>query len=347
MHAGAQRICNGILRCRKSVYRECMNMYLVSRPSSAAATKPMQVTNRVLMVQPTSFEYNSATAVDNHFQNIVKRKSPKEIKNSATKEFCSLVQELRRKGVTVEETVDSVKMSPDAVFPNNWITFHEEKKIALYPMKAENRRHERQASVIKYWSEKLDAQVVDYTHYEKEGKYLEGTGSMVLDRENGVAYACLSERTNSELFRMFCKDFGYQPIEFHATQLVQGKKAPIYHTNVVMALGKKLAIVCLESIEDSTEKELVVKTLEGTNKEIVPISIQQVNDYVGNVLELEGKDGEQLLVMSSRAYQALNRDQLNRIESCKLKIVHTPLDTIEVVGGGGARCMLAEIFPPM
>ena len=305
---------------------------------------PKQTSRKVLMVNPTCFGFNPDTAADNHFQTLLQGCSNDEVRVRAREEFEGYVKMLREKGVEVYVEEDTVMKSPDAVYPNNWITFHEAGKIALYPMKAENRRHERQASIIKYWSEKLDAQVVDYTHYEKEGRYLEGTGSMVLDRENGVAYACLSERTNSELFRMFCKDFGYRPIEFHATQLVQGKKAPIYHTNVVMALGKKLAIVCLESIEDSTEKELVVKTLEGTKKEIVPISIQQVNDYVGNVLELEGKDGEQLLVMSSRAYHALNASQRDSIHRHNLRIIHCPLDTFETVGGGGARCMLSEVF---
>ena len=334
------------VHCR-SVDRSCGHVHQVCRLLSAAPTKRNQVTSSVLMVQPTNFKYNAATAFDNHFQNKVDRKSSDQIAREAGAEFDGLVRALRQKGVVVEETEDAVKISPDAVFPNNWISFHEERKIVLYPMKAENRRKERQAHVVKRWSEKLNARVVDYTRYEKEGKYLEGTGSMVLDRENGVAYACLSERTSSEMFRLFCKDFGYRPIEFHATQPVQGKMAPIYHTNVVMAVGKDLAIVCLESIEDSREKEMLVKTLESTNKEIVPITIQQVNDYVGNVLELQSKDGEQLLVMSSRAYRELTTDQLNQIEARKLEIVHTPLDTIETVGGGGARCMLAEIFPPV
>ena len=338
-----------------------MNGYLVlsrikcrtgfSRFGSLAASKPLakhkQVTNRVLMVRPTSFAYNPSTAVDNHFQNLVEGKGPHLIREAAIGEYRGLAQALRRNGVVVEETENTPAMCPDAVFPNNWITFHEGNKIVLYPMKTENRRMERQASVVHLWSERLNARVVDYTHYEKEGKYLEGTGSMVLDRENGMAYACLSERTNSEVLRTFCKDFGYRPVEFHATQLVHGKKAPIYHTNVVMAVGNTLAMVCLESIEDGAERQQVVEALEGTGKEILPISIQQMNNYVGNVLELESRDGEPLLVMSSRAYGALNRDQLSRIKACSLRIVHTPIEMIEVVGGGGARCMLAEIFPAL
>ena len=298
----------------------------------------------VLMVEPKCFGFNPDTAADNHFQTLVEERSNDDVRQKARDEFADYVKLLTVAGVEVHVEEDAIMISPDAVYPNNWITFHEGKIIVLYPMKAANRRHERQAHVVKRWSEKLNARVVDYTRYEKEGKYLEGTGSMVLDRENGVAYACLSERTSSEMFRLFCKDFGYRPIEFHATQPVQGKMAPIYHTNVVMAVGKDLAIVCLESIEDSREKEMLVKTLESTNKEIVPITIQQVNDYVGNVLELQSKDGEQLLVMSSRAYRALNRSQIDCIQRHNIRIIHCPLDTFETVGGGGARCMLAEVF---
>ena len=305
---------------------------------------PKQRAHAVIVVKPACFGFNPDTAADNHFQNLLEGCTSTEVREKAWKEFDSFVRALREAGVDVYEEEDSVMKSPDAVFPNNWITFHDTLMIAIYPMKAANRRNERQASVIKRWSEKLKAQVVDYTHYEKEGKYLEGTGSMVLDRENGLAYACLSERTNSEVLRTFCKDFGYRPIEFHATQLVHGKKAPIYHTNVVMAVGNTLAMVCLESIEDGAERRQVVEALEGTGKEILPISIQQMNNYVGNVLELESRDGEPLLVMSSRAYGALNRDQLDTIHHHRLRIVHCPLDIIETVGGGGARCMLAEVF---
>jgi hypothetical protein len=241
--------------------------------------------------------------------------------------------------------------TPDSVFPNNWISFHENGTVVLYPMWAPNRRPERRQEILTalrenhgYWIKK----VVDYSPYENEGKFLEGTGSLVLDRVHRIAYACLSPRTHSDLVQKFCDDFGYRPVVFHAYQQLHDTAHEIYHTNVMMNVGENIAVICADTIRDRKEREEVLKSLSETGKEIVLITEEQNKHFAGNMLQLNsihGGESKKVLVMSSQAYHSLTHEQIRQIEELTT-ILHTPLDTIETCGGGSARCMMAEIFLP-
>ena len=308
-----------------------------------------------MMVKPIAFRYNEQTAENNLYQQNLSHFSVNITQDKARNEFEGLVMELRRAGVHVIIVEDNRQAdTPDSVFPNNWISFHDNGTVVLYPMWAPNRRQERRQEILtalrenhRYWIKK----VIDYSHYENEGKFLEGTGSLVLDRVHRIAYACLSPRTHPELVQKFCDDFGYRPVLFHAYQELDGKQHEIYHTNVMMNVGENIAIICADAIENRKERDYVMKVLRETGKEIVLLSEEQNDTFAGNMLQLDSnspkipQDKRGILVMSSQAYRSLTYEQIRRIEA-KTTVLHSPLDTIETCGGGSARCMIAEVFLP-
>lgn len=304
-----------------------------------------QTTNKILMIRPVAFNMNKETAVNNYFQKHLDE-SPSEINKKAQKEFDDFVEVLQNAGIEVfvyQDLKDS--KTPDSIFPNNWISFHKNGNIALYPMFAENRRRERRQDILADLEDKgfTFNQVYDYTEAEKEAVYLEGTGSLILDRQNRKAYCALSSRASEELLFEFCEDFEYLPIPFQAFQTVENKRLPIYHTNVMMCVGTDLAVVCFDSIDDKAEKKLVSKSLKEDGKTIIDITEQQLEAFAGNMLEVHNKNGDNFLVMSSQAFKSLTQEQIKTIGK-HLKILHSPLETIETLGGGSARCMMAEIF---
>ncbi|CAA0169169.1 conserved hypothetical protein [Tenacibaculum maritimum] len=307
-----------------------------------------QTTNTILMVRPASFRMNEQTAINNYYQQEITEALPETINMKAQKEFDTFVEKLQSKGVNVIVIKDTrVPDTPDALFPNNWVSFHESGMVGVYPMFAENRRLERREDVLELLEEQNFeiTSVVDYTSAEEESIFLEGTGSMILDRENRKAYCALSPRADEELFIEFCEDFEYTPIIFNANQTVAGKREAIYHTNVMMCIGETFAVICLESIDDKKEKKNVLKHLKSDGKEVIAITEKQVNEFAGNMLQVKGKEGAPLLVMSTSAYRSLTKEQVKKIER-HTPIIHTSLETIETCGGGSARCMMAEVFLP-
>lgn len=305
-----------------------------------------QTTNTLLMIEPIAFGFNDQTAENNYFQQNDNAEQTK-LQELALLEFNRSVEALREKGINVVVIKDTPEPhTPDSIFPNNWISFHNQGRVALYPMYAENRRQERRMDIIETLKGK-GYQIAEITEYysqaEKENRFLEGTGSMILDRVNMIAYAALSERTDLELFNRFCKDFGFTPVAFHANQTVGDKRLPIYHTNVMMCVGDNYAVVCLDSIDDSGERKQVVESLEKSHKEIVPISEEQMHQFAGNMLQVEDVQGKTYLVMSETAYQSLNPEQIRQLTKHN-DIIRFVIPTIEKYGGGSARCMLAEVF---
>ena len=306
-----------------------------------------QTTNTLLMVRPVHFRANEDTAGDNYFQKNLNLPQ-EELLKRAVEEFDNFVKKLREVGVQVVVVDASSEVDvPDAHFPNNWISFHESGMVGIYPMLAPSRRLERNEEVLSLLEDKgyHISEIVDYTAAEEEELYLEGTGSMILDRENRKAYAAISQRTDEELFVEFCEDFEFTPVVFTANQEVDGKLLPIYHTNVMMCVGSKVAIVCSASITDKKERKNLLKQLKDDHKEIIDISIAQMNQFAGNMLEVKGMGNQPYLVMSSAAYDSLKTDQVEKIEK-HCKILHSDLTTIETCGGGSARCMMAEVFLP-
>ena len=306
-----------------------------------------QTTNTILMVRPVAFRMNEQTAVNNYFQEDVDLKNA-QINEKAQKEFDVFVEKLRAAGVDVVVVEDDKLLdTPDSIFPNNWVSFHANGDVAIYPMFAENRRKERRDEVFM----RLEAEgfkienIIDYTSAENEGYFLEGTGSVLMDRVNHKAYCALSPRADEELFIEFCEDFEYTPIVFNAYQSVEGKRLPIYHTNVMMCLGERFAVICLDSIDDKKERKVVLKSLKEDGKEIIPINEAQMHQFAGNMLQVRGRDDQKYLVMSQAAYDSLTKAQVDKIETY-CKILSSPLDTIETCGGGSARCMMAEVFLP-
>lgn len=298
------------------------------------------------MIRPVAFRMNEQTAVNNFFQEDIALQNA-EINLKAQNEFDAFVDKLRNVGVNVIVENDELRMdTPDSIFPNNWISFHENGDIGLYPMFAENRRRERREEIIiRLESEGfLINNIYDYTSAEDEGLFLEGTGSLLLDRVNHKAYCALSARADEELLIEFCEDFEYSPVIFTANQTVGGKRVPIYHTNVMMCLAEKFCVICLDTIDDAKEKKNVVQHLKKDGKEIIPITEAQMHHFAGNMLQLQGKD-KKYLIMSSAAHNSLNKQQVNAIEK-HCEILSSDLTTIETCGGGSARCMMAEVFLP-
>lgn len=306
-----------------------------------------QNTNTLLMIQPVSFRYNEQTAVNNYYQKVPEGLTSENAQEKALQEFTDFVTKLRAKGVqviTIEDTKNPD--TPDSIFPNNWVSFHENGSVGLYPMYAKNRRLERREDILNHLEEKgfIIHDITDYTEAEEENVFLEGTGSMILDRENRKAYLAVSPRSNEELFIEFCEDFEFTPILFKSYQTVKNERELIYHTNVMMCVADQYAVICLDSIDDSKEKKLVVNSLKEDGKEIIAITEAQVNQFAGNMLQVQGKDSK-YLVMSSAAYHSLTNEQVQAIERYN-PIIHSDLSVIEACGGGSARCMMAEVFLP-
>lgn len=311
------------------------------------ATLRMQITDTVLMIRPVHFRMNEETAVNNYFQEDLDLRNS-EINKRAQDEFDGLVARLREEGVTVVVADDRAEAdTPDSIFPNNWISFHEKGTVVLYPMYAENRRRERREDLLDLLEEQgFDiTEVIDYTGAEADGLFLEGTGSILMDREHQKAYCALSARADEELFIEFCEDFEVSPVLFTAYQSVDGKRLPIYHTNVMMCLAETFAVICLDAIDDRQERKQVTDHLRQDGKEIIAITEAQMHRFAGNMLQLLGRGGQRLLVMSQAARDSLTPAQVAAIEKTS-RIVSSPLDTIESCGGGSARCMLAEVFLP-
>ncbi len=300
------------------------------------------------MIRPVSFRMNEQTAVNNYYQKVLESLTPETVQIKALQEFDDFVEKLKAVGVNVIVVDDNKETdTPDSIFPNNWISFHENGDVALYPMFAENRRLERREDMLETLEE-LDYQinnVVDYTSAEEEKIYLEGTGSLLLDRVNGKAYCALSPRADEDLLIEFCEDFEFTPVSFVANQTLNDKRVPIYHTNVLMCLGEKFSVICLDSIDDKKERKEVIKHLKEDKKEIIAISEVQVNSFAGNMLQVLGSDDTRYIVMSNSAFESLNKQQINQLEKHG-NILYSSLDTIEACGGGSARCMMAEVFLP-
>jgi hypothetical protein len=307
-----------------------------------------QTTNSILMIRPVAFRMNEQTAVNNYYQKVLDNLLPATVNAKAQEEFDAFVKKLGTVGVNVVVIDDTVTPdTPDSIFPNNWISFHENGDVVLYPMFAENRRGERREDVLDILEDNgfVINEIMDYTSAEEDGFYLEGTGSIVLDRENGKAYCALSPRADEELFIEFCEDFEYSPVIFEAFQTVNGERKLIYHTNVMMCIGDTFAVICADCIDDKKERKMVLDSLRGDEKEIILITEAQVNTFAGNMLEVRGTDDRRYLVMSASAHQSLTKKQIAQLEE-HVTILSSSLDTIEACGGGSARCMMAEIFLP-
>ena len=298
----------------------------------------MQTTSHILMIRPVNFTFNAETAVNNAFQ---KDAGDAGAQREALDEFNRFVTLLRDHGVDVtviDDTPDPY--TPDSIFPNNWISFHEQGLVCLYPMFAVNRRLERKPAILQQLGRTFRiGQTLDFSSYEQEGLFLEGTGSMVLDRDNKIAYACLSPRTDKGVLLDFCQKTGYMPEVFAA---VDGSHRPIYHTNVMMCIADRYVVVCLDSLPVVTERQHLSDTIRKSGKALIPISLQQMDHFAGNMLQVHNREGERLLVMSSQAYHSLSQQQIALLSSYN-RILHSPLTTIETNGGGSARCMMAEI----
>jgi hypothetical protein len=291
---------------------------------------------------------NEQTAVNNYYQKVLDGLLPATVNAKAQQEFDAFVEKLRAVGVDVIVVDDTLNPdTPDSIFPNNWISFHENGDVALYPMFAENRREERREEILDMLEDKgfVINNIVDYTSAEEDGFFLEGTGSLLLDRANSKAYCALSPRADEELFIEFCEDFDYAPVIFEAYQTVDGERKLIYHTNVMMCLGETFAVICSDCIDDKKERKMVLDNLKENGKEIILITEAQVNNFAGNMLEVRGENDKRYLVMSTSAHQSLTPKQIEQLEK-HAEILSSSLDTIEACGGGSARCMMAEIFLP-
>ena len=300
------------------------------------------------MIRPVAFRMNEQTAVNNYYQKILDGLSPETVNAKAQEEFDTFVNKLRMVGVDVTVVEDSINPdTPDSIFPNNWISFHESGDVALYPMFAENRRAERREDILDILEDEGFEinEIMDYTDAEQDDVFLEGTGSLLLDRENDKAYCALSPRADEELMIEFCEDFEFTPVIFEAFQTVNGERKLIYHTNVMMCLGDTFAVICADCIDDKKERKMVLDSLRGDDKEVILITEEQVNNFAGNMLEVKGENGKRFLVMSESAYKSLTKKQIAQLEA-HVEIIHSSLDTIEACGGGSARCMMAEIFLP-
>lgn len=307
-----------------------------------------QITNTILMIRPVQFRMNEQTAVNNYYQKVLNNISPQNVNSLAVKEFDTLVKKLRASGIEVIVVQDTQEFdTPDSIFPNNWISFHQNGSIALYPMFAKNRRLERKESVVKSIENHgfSIAFVQDYTGAEAASVFLEGTGSVILDRINRKAYCALSPRADEGLFVEFCEDFDFFPVVFSAYQNVGEERLKIYHTNVMMCVGDTFAVVCLKAIDDKKERKNVLNHLKKDGKTIIEISENQVNQFAGNMLQLQGKNQSSYIAMSQAALESLGPDQIAALRNHG-RIISSSLDTIEACGGGSARCMMAEIFLP-
>ena len=306
----------------------------------------MNSTSNILMIRPSQFACNDETALNNSYQNSDASQSSTYIRDKAIIEFDNFVDLLMDSNINVLVFDDCENTyTPDSLFPNNWITTHDNGLICLYPMFAKNRRIERRDDIINFLkSNFIVSDVVSkYVFFEENNNFLEGTGSMVLDRFNKIAYAAISSRTNKKLFNSWCKDFNYTAVCFETTLNINGRIQPVYHTNVLMSVCTNMVFICLDVLTHDHQKEELLTFFDQTNKEVIKISIEQKKCFVGNVIEIKNKNEETYIVMSTRAFNALDVTQIQIINKYA-KILHSPLDTIEHFGGGGARCMIAEVF---
>ncbi|MDH5413059.1 MAG: arginine deiminase-related protein [Flavobacteriaceae bacterium] len=307
-----------------------------------------QITDTILMVRPVNFRMNEQTAVNNYYQKVLADVTPETVQSMALKEFDEFVRKLRSAGIQVIVFQDTKNPdTPDSIFPNNWISFHENGDVVLYPMFAENRRLERDERVLDLLEKEgfIIRNIIDYTSAEIENVFLEGTGSLILDRQHSKAYCALSPRADEDLLIEFCEDFDYEPVIFHANQSVNGERLAIYHTNVMMCLGEKFSIICLNSIDDKSERKNIVKHLKSDGKEVIDITQEQLGSFAGNMLQVVNNKGKKFVIMSLAALESLNEKQIKSIEKHG-EIISSSLDTIEACGGGSARCMMAEVFLP-
>jgi hypothetical protein len=305
-----------------------------------------QITNSILMIRPVAFRMNEETAVNNYFQKEIEIKNG-DINARAQTEFDAIVGKLRAVGVNVIVEDDLLELdTPDSIFPNNWVSFHQNGIVGLFPMFAENRRRERREEIIDRLENEgfLVDGFMDYTSAEEADIFLEGTGSILLDRVNRKAYCALSPRANEDLFIEFCKDFECDPVVFKANQTVDRERLPIYHTNVMMALAENFAVICLDAIDEKSEKQNVIDHIKQSGKKIIAITENQMHEFAGNMLQVRGKD-QKYMVMSTAAYDSLTTEQILAIEK-HCPILNSDLETIEACGGGSARCMMAEVFLP-
>ncbi|HEX8269239.1 MAG TPA: arginine deiminase-related protein [Flavobacterium sp.] len=307
-----------------------------------------QTTDTVLMIRPAAFRMNEQTAVNNYYQRVLDNLVQPMVNEKAQQEFDALVEKLRAVGIKVIVVNDTLDPdTPDSIFPNNWISFHENGDVVLYPMFAENRRLERREEFLDLIEDegfRID-NIVDYTEAETDGYFLEGTGSVLLDRPNSKAYCALSPRADEELFIELCEDFDLAPVIFEAYHNVGGERKLIYHTNVMMCIGETFAVICADAIDDKKERKMVLDNLKKDEKEIILITEAQVDNFAGNMLELRGENDKRYVVMSTAAYKSLKPTQIEKLEY-HCEIIHSSLDTIEACGGGSARCMMAEVFLP-
>lgn len=297
----------------------------------------------LLMIRPVAFGLNLQTAGSNAFQN--KKASQNNVQQKALKEFDDFVAKLQAANIDVTVIEDTLEPhTPDSIFPNNWVSFHSDGSVFLYPMQAENRRLERRDAILDQLSKRFNiTQINDLSSFENQNQYLEGTGSMVLDRENKLVYACLSSRTHPQVLEIFCTESGYTAITFNA---VDGQNLPIYHTNVLMCVADKFVVICLDTIISESEKSKILHSFKTTNKEVIPISLTQMNHFAGNMLEVKNQEGKNYLILSAAAFNSLNDVQKTKLKSFAT-ILYADLQTIESNGGGSARCMLAEVCLPL
>ena len=303
-----------------------------------------QTTSNILMIRPTNFGFNEETAANNSFQSKAKYHTPDEIKKMAMEEFNNFVAKLKGEGINVIVEEDtSTPIKPDAVFPNNWVSFHQNGAVVTYPMYSEIRRKERRDDVLEKLTEDFTIkEIYRIEKFEEENRFLEGTGSMILDRVNKICYACTSPRTDEGLLDIFCEFVDYQKVAF---QSVDASGEDIYHTNVMMALGEDFVVIGMSTIKDEVQKKMLLDSFEKTNKKVIDISFEQILSFAGNMLQVRNNKGETYLVMSQQAFESLNEEQIKEIEM-RTKILHSPIETIETLGGGSARCMMAEVFLP-
>jgi len=301
------------------------------------------ITDTLLLVRPSNFGYNKETAENNSFQVKEGAEHVIDIKTAAINEFDSMVVTLKSydiEVIVIQDTDQPAK--PDAVFPNNWFTTHASGPIITYPMNAESRRPERREDIIDTLTERFGYNKrYGFEYLEEDQQFLEATGSMILDRDNKIVYASLSPRTDIRVLEKFAVLLNYQKVIFHA---YDASDVLIYHTNVMMALGTSFVIICLDSIKDESEKKNLLQMFDKTNKQVIPISVDQMDQFAGNMLQVKSKLGEKYLLMSTSAYTSLNEDQVDEISKYS-KILHMPIPTIEKYGGGSVRCMIAEVYP--
>jgi len=307
-----------------------------------------QASNTILMIRPVAFRMNEQTAVNNYYQKVLDNILPSTVQSKAKEEFDSFVAKLKNVGVNVIVVEDTLEPNtPDSIFPNNWVSFHQDGAVGLYPMFAENRRLERREDIFDILEEKGFSinNFYDYTSAEEDDLFLEGTGSLVLDRVNKKAYCALSPRADEDLLIEFCEDFEYTPVIFKAYQTVNDQRMEIYHTNVMMCVAPNFAVVCLSCIDDKKERRNLINHLKEDGKEIIDITEAQVNNFAGNMLSVYGDNNKEYIVMSESAYKCLTKNQIAILEK-HATILYSNVDTIEACGGGSARCMMAEVFLP-